>query len=133
MRKRATKMTLITSLAIVLAAIVTGAASAGIIIPSQQASSASSPSDSAAFPGGGTVSVLGVNYPKGPVAPAVGMPQSGPSAAETQKSTVALSSSGGSLIPGDAAVGLIVAGGVASVLVLFSVGVRRSKATHAAA
>jgi hypothetical protein len=95
MRTRSTKLTLATSLAAVVTAIVAGVASAGITVSSDPGQpTPSTPSDSAAFPGGGTVSVPGVAYPKGTAAPGVGTPQSGPSPAETQKTTVASPSSG---------------------------------------
>lgn len=95
MRTRTKKLTLATSLAVVFTAIVAAVASAGIVVSNDPGQPApSTPSDSAAFPGGGTVSVLGVAYPKGTAAPAVGTPQSGPSPEETQKATAASSSSG---------------------------------------
>jgi hypothetical protein len=97
----------------------------------QQASSA--PSDSAGFPGGGTVSVPGVNYPKGTVAPAVGTPQSGPAVRHVGVLYAAPSSSDGGFNVGDAGIGLAIGIGVASVIGLFFVGIRRSKATPVAA
>ena len=100
MRTRSKKLTLATSLAVVVTAIVAGVASAGVIVSSDPGQpTPTTPSDSAAFPGGGTVSVLGVAYPKGTAVPAVGSPQSGPSPVETQKTTVD-SSSSGTLEPG---------------------------------
>jgi hypothetical protein len=99
MRTRSKKLTLATSLAVVVTAILAGVASAGIIVSSDPGQpTPTAPSDSAAFPGGGTVSVLGVAYPNGTAAPAVGTPQSGPSP-EAQKATVA-SPSSGTLEPG---------------------------------
>jgi hypothetical protein len=97
----------------------------------QQVSSA--PSDSAAFPGGGTVSVQGVNYPKGNVAPAVGTSQSGPVVRHVSVLYAAPSSSGGGFDWGDAGVGLAIGIGVASVIALSFVGIRRSRATPAPA
>jgi hypothetical protein len=92
MRKRSTKLTLATSLAVVVTAIVAGVATAGSSDPGQPAPT--TPSDSAVFAGGGTVSVPGVVYPKGTAVPAVGTPQSGPSPEEAQKVTVPSSSIG---------------------------------------
>jgi hypothetical protein len=95
MRTRSKKLTLATSLAVVVTAIVAAVASAGTTVSSDPGQpTPSTPSDSAAFPGGGTVSVPGVAYPRGTAAPAVGTPQSGPSPAETQKTTDASPSSG---------------------------------------
>jgi hypothetical protein len=94
MRTRSKKLTLATSLAAVVTAIGAGVASAGILVSSDPGQpTPMPPSDSAAFPGGGTVSVLGMAYPNGTAAPAVGSPQSGPSP-EAQKAPVAPSSSG---------------------------------------
>jgi hypothetical protein len=96
MRRRSTKLIIVTPLAVVAAAIVAGTASAGGTSPTEtQQQAPSAPSDSAAFHGGGTVSVQGVNYPRGTVAPAVGTPQSGPSADETQKAAVESTSGNG--------------------------------------
>jgi hypothetical protein len=100
MRRRSTKLIIVTPLAVVAAAIVAGIASAGRIVPSDtQQPAPSAPSDWAAFPGGGTVSVQGVNYPRGAVPPAVGTPQSGRSAKQTQKAAVeSVSGDGGTTI-----------------------------------
>jgi hypothetical protein len=91
MRRRSSKLILATSLTVAVAAIVGGVASAQVATSTQTEPPA--PSDSAAFPGGGTVSVLGVDYPKGTAVPAVGSPESGPAAEEAQKATVDSSSS----------------------------------------
>jgi hypothetical protein len=91
------------------------------------------PSDSAAFAGGGTVSVRGVNYPKGNVAPAVGTPQSGPIGRHVDVDYAAPSASGGGFDWGDAGIGLAIGIGTAGVIVLSFVGIRRSRATPAPA
>jgi hypothetical protein len=97
MRTRSKKLILATSLAVVFTAILAGVASAGIGVQTdtqQPTPTPTSPSDSAAFPGGGTVSVPGVAYPKGTAAPSVGSLQSGPSPEDAQKTTVDSSPSG---------------------------------------
>jgi hypothetical protein len=91
------------------------------------------PSDSAAFPDGGTVSVRGVNYPKGNVAPAVGTPQSGPSVRHVDVGYAAPSAGDAGFDWGDARIGLAIGIGAAGVIALSFVGIRRSRATPAPA
>jgi hypothetical protein len=134
MRSRSTKLIIVTPLAVVAAAIVAGTASAGGTSPTEtQQPAPSAPSDSAAFPGGGTVSVQGVNYPKGTVAPRVGTRESGPTVRHVGVVYAAPSSNEDGFDWADAAVGLAIGIGVASVAALFFVGMRRSKATPVAA
>ena len=86
-------------------------------------------SDSAAVPGGGTVSVARGVYAKGTqVAPALGSPQSGPAG---QHKVTTSSDSGFSWRNAGIAVGIGI--GALCILGLFAVGIRRSKTTPATA
>jgi hypothetical protein len=124
------KLILATSLAAVFATTVAGVASGRVATPGEtQQSVPSAPSDSAAFPGGGTVGALGVNYPKGTNVPAVGTPQSGPTEEVVVGDHAAPSSTGGGFDWGDAGIGLAIGVGAAGVIALFVVGIRKNTAT----
>jgi hypothetical protein len=153
MHKWFTKLTVVGILGLVVTAIFAATASARVYISGDTQTQVSlKASDSAAVAGGGTVSLPGHMYAKGTqVAPAVGTPESGPPAQHVQKSTVTSSYSSfpevartmnlGKVAPApandngftwsDAGIGAAIGIGVLLVLGLFSVGIRRSKATPA--
>ena len=123
-------------LGLILAAIFAGSAFARHVTPvdpqqqaALQAWAQTQGSDSAAVPGGGTVSVAGGFYPKGTqVAPALGSPESGP-AVHREVAAASDSGSGWSNVWLSIAIGI----GVLCIVGIVSVGIRRSKATPATA
>jgi hypothetical protein len=149
MHKRFMKLIVVGILAVVVAAIFAGTASARVYIPGdKQQQVSTSASDSAAIAGGGTVSLPGHVYARGTqVAPAIGTPESGPATA--QKSIVASSygdfpevvrtmnlgkvtpASSSSFSWSDASIGAGIGIGVLCILGLFTVAIRRSKVTPA--
>jgi hypothetical protein len=150
MNTRSMRLVIVGAIATVVALVFVGPAIARVGIPSYMPTKhgSSQLSDSAASPGGGTLSVAGVHYPKGTqIAPAVGRPSepthqaqqarvavgysSFPEVVRTMKlasiGTTSSSSSNDSFSWSDAGAGAGVAIGVIGILGVCSIGTRRSK------
>ena len=134
MHKWLMKLTVVATLALVVAAIVAGAASARIYLwgNAPQHQQVSTPAtDSAASRGGGTVSLVGGVYPKGTqVAPALGTRESGPVAQHTQTLKVPAASDSG-FTWSDARIADGIGFGALCVLTMLAVGLRRSRVSTA--
>jgi NAD(P)-dependent dehydrogenase (short-subunit alcohol dehydrogenase family) len=156
MNTRSMRLIIVGAIATLVALAFAGPATARVFIPSdtQMKHGSSQLSDSAASPGGGTVSVAGMHYPKGTqVAPTIGSSRFVPTH-EAQQSRVAVgyssfpevvrtmklasssattaSSSSDSFSWSNAGTGAGVAIGVIGILGLCSVGIRRGKRPVAA-
>jgi hypothetical protein len=110
----------------ILGAIFTGTASARVFIPNVSQKLSVQSSDSAAVPGGGTVSLPGHVYTKGTqLAPAVGTPDSGPARhVQTSTSDNGFNWSNAGIVAGSVA-------GALCILAVCFVGIRRSRVTPA--